>query len=394
MKYTTINVAALPLAVAMATASYAQTFEPAAVYVGAFDVTPTVKVNVQEDDNIFLQVSGSETSSTVTIVQPAFSAVADDGVTRYRVSYELEDGTYDDTVNSDYTDHQLSAGFDWRIDVRNLLELKTNYRRDHDDRSADSVTSLGAADLNEYKDRDFSAGYTYGAPESRGRISVNYRTQNLDYTTNLADTSVLESDSDTVDGSFSVAVGAVTRVVAQVVERSTDFPNDSVQNRDDSSFFVGADWEVTGLTSGSVRVGQTDSDLVNASGNDSSSTTGSVSISWAPYEYSKWTLLSSQSVENSENDVGSFVDRASLGVSLDHQWSDTFSMNVSITQRDDDFVGANRSDESLASQIGFNYVIRRWVTVGLSFSQVDKDSSDAAFTYDRNITRLSFSASL
>lgn len=392
MKHKKIKIAALPFAIAAATAPNAQTLEPAAIYVGPFDVVPTLDISVQNDDNIFQEASG-EDSSTLTVVRPAFSAVAEDGVTRYSLSYQLEDGTYDDVVNSDYTDQSLAAGFDWRIDERNLLALTTNYKLGHSARSADGVTALDAADLDEFEDRDLGLNYTFGAPESPGQIIVNYRTQSLDYTTNQATTSVLESDSESFGGTFSVAFGAATRIAFQAVQRSTDFPNDPVQDREDTSFLVGVDWEVTGLTTGSARIGRTKSDLLNAAG-DSSSTTGNITVSWSPYEYSTWSFSSSKSVENSDNDVGSFVDTTELGVSLNHQWSETVSMQLSVSQAENDFVGANRSDETLSSEIGFTYAIRRWISVGLSVGMQERDSSDSTLDYDRNTATLRIRASL
>ncbi len=145
------NLCALSLFIPVALAeAQGVAYEPAVIYVGPLDVTPELVVEVRDDDNIFQEASGSETASTLTIVRPRFDAVLDNGITVFNLEYEMEDGGYSDTDNSDYTDHMFSLGLDWQADVRHAFEFGSSLKRSHDGRSPDSVTGIGLAELNEF----------------------------------------------------------------------------------------------------------------------------------------------------------------------------------------------------------------------------------------------------
>ncbi|ODS23132.1 hypothetical protein AB835_10445 [Candidatus Endobugula sertula] len=367
--------------------------ETAAIYLGPFDIVPTIGLNVSKDDNIFSQTNGNETSSTLTLIKPAISGVASDGVVQYRFNYEIEDGSYSDIHNNDYTDHTIDLGFDWRADIRHLLELSTTFERGHDSRSPDSVTGIGLSELNEYEDRGVGARYTFGAEGSKGRIVIDYQNQRLHYTTNVDATQVLDSDSETIGASLLIAVGAVTRAVFQVTNVDTEFNNNALRNRQDRSFLVGAEWDVNGLMKGALKLGRTDNDLLNTTG-DTSQSIGEGSVEWTPYEYSTFTLTASDRTENPSNNVGSFVKRRETGLAWLHDWSDAFYTQLSFSQSRDAFAGVNRNDDTNTLQFGINYTVRRWLNLGVAFSVEEKRSSDSTVEFDRNMATFFLSANL
>lgn len=166
---------------------------------GLFEVTSTVVVNVEKDDDLFESTSGNEVSSTLTLVRPRISAFADDGVKIYIMEYTLENGTYFDTG------HDLSADIAWRVDIRNLIEFNASLlQRSHEARTEDSVTDFAAADLSEFTDEGLTVNYTFGSEGARGRINVGFETNSLRYKRNREDTVVLESDTDTNTLGFSI----------------------------------------------------------------------------------------------------------------------------------------------------------------------------------------------
>ena len=372
--------------------------EAAAIYVGPFDVTPTLNIDVENNDNVFSQSSGNETSSTLTRFIPTIAAVADDGVVRYSLAYQLENGRYSGINNNDYVDHKLDAKMDWRVDIRHLIEFGVSESRGHDERSVDSVSVKNVADistteLDKTKNRELSANYTFGSEGARGRLIIGFKTNSLRYTTNQQLTNVLESDTDTLNASFSVGIGASSRATVEVVDTDNSLRANAINDRRDRRYLIGFEWEANEIVKGNVRVGRSKSDLVNDDG-DTSSSVGEASITWSPVEYSVFTLSANKSTQNTENNIGSFVKRSNLSLGWAHQFSDKLTAEVSMGRQKDDFVNANRQDTSNNTQLQLKYAFRRWLEVGMGITRAERASTDASLDYDDNKVVLSVNASL
>lgn len=375
------------------TSGFAFAQEKASIYVGAFDVTPSVDIDIENDDNVFSAASGSETRSTLTLVRPAILAVADDGVVRYAMEYQLENGTYANTNNSDYTDHNLAATMDWRIDVRHLLEFSTSLDYGHDERAPDNVAGAGATELNKSTNKGLGVNYTLGSEGAQGRLTIGFETRSLRYTTNRATTNVLESDTDIANLGFAVAFIPTTRATFQVSETKNIFSTNSVNNRTDLNYLVGMEWDFSGVTKGNIRIGRADNDLHNVPG-DTSTSTGEISVEWLAQEFSTWTLTANKSAENSENNIGAFVDRSELSLVWKHNWTEGLSTQFSIERQGDDFVGANRSDDTDILDVELTYTLRRWLSIGVSVGKEKRNSTDRQLNYTKNTAVFSIKASL
>jgi hypothetical protein len=203
----------------------------------------------------------------------------------------------------------------------------------------------------------------------------------------------LESDRDTANVGISLAFSPSSRVSFQIVESENIFRDNSSKNRKDRSYLVGAEWELTGTSTGSVSLGRVKNDLINDIG-DSSSSTGQIALEWSPQDYSVFTLAADKSTRNSENDFGSFIDASELSVEWLYQLSDPLAINFSVQQQKDNYVGENRNDKTKGFQITLTYAMRRWLNFGLSVGASEQESTDAAVTYNKNTVEFSLKASL
>ncbi len=366
--------------------------EKAAIYMGPFDVTPEIDVVSETDDNASSAPSGTEIKEDVFLVRPSFSAVADDGVVRYTVEYELENGT-SSNANSDYTDQTLTAQMRWSVDIRHLIEFNASIDDGHQERAADNV-SAAAEELNQFTNQRLGVNYTFGSDGATGRIVIGYQDSSLRYDTNLDTTDVLETDTSVANAELSIALSPVTRFILQVEQTENTFLVDSLSNRRDNRYLVGFAWELTGLLTGDVRLGETTNDLVNVPGNATTSATGNVSIEWKPNTLSTWTFSANQNTQNSENNVGTFTNTLEYTLGWDYQWRDNITSTFSLTKVEDEFVGASREDDTNRLSLGVNYAMRRWLSFGLTYQYEERDSVDNNFDFDKNVFNLSVNASL
>jgi polysaccharide biosynthesis protein VpsM len=367
--------------------------EAAAIYVGPFDVTPTLNINVENNDNVFSESAGNETSSTLSQFVPGITAVADDGVVRYSLDYQLENGRYSGVDNNNYTDHKLEAKMDWRLDIRHLIEFGGAESRGHDERTVDSISGLNATELDKTKDREFSANYTFGSEGARGRLSIGFTTNSLRYLTNRQTTNVLESDTETINARFSVGFGASSRALVEIVDTDNSFRANEVNNRQDRRYLVGVEWEASDIVKGNIRLGRSQSDLINTVG-DTSSSVGEASITWSPVEHSVFTLSANRAAQNTENNIGSFVERSEVLLGWNYKINGSWTAAVSTGRQRDDFVNANRRDTLNDTQLQLRYAFRRWLEVGMGITRTQSTSTDPSLSYDNNKIVLSVNATL
>ncbi len=203
---------------------------------------------------------------------------------------------------------------------------------------------------------------------------------------------MLDSNQDKADFTFSLLYGEQTRALVEVSVAETDFPNNADRNREELSYLIGTEWDFSGSTKGSIRLGVADTDLLNAP-NDDTRTTGAAKIEWSPYPYSVWELTATKEAVNGDNDEGSFIDRSSFGLTWGHIWSDTFSTSISWSQGEDDYINSNRIDDSDNIQLQFSYTLRRWLQFSLAVGREELDSSDDVLDYDRNTATFSINSS-
>lgn len=375
--------------------------EPSSLPVGGFDVTPTLGIHVENDDNVFLEQAGSETSSTLTRITPKLSAIAGNEVTRYEITYGLEHGRYSGVENNNYTDHSLNGQISWSPSIRHMLDVLVSEARGHDERTVDTeargnggTTVDSTSSLDKTKERGLSANYTFGSEGARGRLTLGFTTSQLRYTTNQSTTRDLETDTDTLNAGFSVGIGANTRALLAVRRSENNFVTNNENDRKDTSYTLGVEWGISELVQAAISLGRVNNDLLNTAG-DTSSSVGEASIEWAPLEHSVFTVTGNKNTENSENGVGLFVERSRFEFDWDYAVNDRFSIKTTHGRQQDTFIDANnRVDKLNESQVQFTYEFRRWMALGLTLAREKRTSTEAALDYDNNKVALFINSSL
>ena len=121
------KVAALSAAVVTAMNAQAQQFDDAApVAFGSFDFIPTVDVGLRYDDNVTRQ-SSDEISSFSSILSPQFLLLNNFGASQARFGYRLRNERFFSSSADNYTDHFLSAGVEYELNVRHRVDASFDF---------------------------------------------------------------------------------------------------------------------------------------------------------------------------------------------------------------------------------------------------------------------------
>ena len=159
------------------------------------------------------------------------------------------------------------------------------------------------------------------------------------------------------------------------------------------NYFVGAAWEATAKTSGSVRVGAFDRQYDSSGRDDDDGFSWEVDVNYMVRTYSRLNLESRRYSEET-NGLGDAVDSNITTLSWMHDWSSRSSTELSLGGGQQDYTGTIRTDDVYDVNASYTFALRRWVDLGAGYRLEDRDSDLSNFDYTRNEVYLDFKLSL
>jgi hypothetical protein len=385
--------------------------DPAPVKLGGFELIPTLSVDELHDDNITMAngetPTTKEISSWVTVVAPELQLGIKNDKSEYNLGYKLVAGRYASSRDDDYVDHFLNADAAWQLSSRNKIAVRGNYDRAHEDRGSDTsgdiVPNRNLQTPDEYRLSIVGGTYTFGADTTPGRLVLDVEDYNKKYTNHRDTTAERDRNDKKATGTFYWSVSSATKLLLEGEYTDINYdksrPDDVRRGDYDGSLargFVGVEWDISGKTTGTVKVGYQEKEFDSINRKDYSGTSWDAAMTWSPKTYSTFTLSSGNKPQESSG-IGDFIDAENITVGWQHGWSDNINTSVYLMALNEDYVNSfnDRNDDSINAGVSVDYTIKRWVSVSLAYDYSDKDSSvrsvdglalplRSSFDFDRN----------
>ena len=169
-------------------------------------------------------------------------------------------------------------------------------------------------------------------------------------------------------------------------------PNATNSDSEETSVQVGAEWRVTAKTRGRFQVGQTDKDFKDPGVADADTTTYLARITWDPKSYTSVNLYGSKRFEETSSAFGNFFVSTLWGISLNHSFTSRWRGDAHLNFINDDF-DIDREDDYVDFGLGVDYAFRWWMSVGLRYNYIERDSNLAPNDYEENIFGLTLQLS-
>ena len=374
------------LAVVLATmTSAAFAIEPAALDFDGIEVTPTLEVAGTYDDNYL--ATNAEESSWITSITPSVNVTLYGRKAVYQFNYALNHQFFEASNAENLTNHFVSASADYEFDVRNNLTVEAGYNKTE---SATSAYTPG--ELNAFNTANVGASYIYGSETATGNIElgVNHVAMRSDNGANLDQ----ERDSTSASAAFIYRATDKTRLTAEIRGTAFDYVDSaSLLDSTNLAYLVGARWEATARTEGSVKLGVENKDFNDSSLKDTDLTSWEASVDWAPLTYSVITLTTSQKIDEGSYN-SSYTNSRNNEVKWVHDWGRGYSSKVNYINSEKDYVTTNRLDTINAYGVGLTYEAKRWMNIAFDYQASNQDSTDATYDYDRNVFKLTLNLSL
>lgn len=394
----------LSYAVLLASAGFAgqaMAVEPQPIEAGVFDLIPTVKSSYSHTNNMFRSDS-NEVSSNLFIVSPRIEAVTGNGNSTLRLVGQVDEGNWSATAEDDYTDWLLGASGQMNLSGNQSVDLHVSRFRTREERGTGfSQGGFLPTAPDRYEETKYGGAFTLGTNESFGRVVLGLDWYDKDYKNNQLTTQFREREDFTFSGTLYLNMSSRTALLFEYRDRDVDYTTDPIAvigapdslDSSEQYFFVGVEWQATGKTTGSLRIGSGDKEFDDGDRSDSDLTAWEAGIRWEPLPYSVVNLTLANRFDEATG-VGNALERRNYGVNWQHGWNDQLKSTLVYDYSDDKYSGSQRDDTIEGVSLRMDYNVQRWLDVFVSVGRDKRDSNFGNFNYDQNVATVGVSASL
>ena len=354
-----------------------------------FFIYPYLGVGIGYNDNL-TGVSEDRIRSGFAVVSPRVRVDAKSGADTYSLTFDGNFGKYFSSSANDFTEAILVARSSNQFTARADLDANAFYIVNQDPGGSVDRAFTGTPDR--WRGGGAFATFGYGAQSAQGRFELDAGVTDKQYTNNREVTEAFDVSTWRATGRFFYRVAPNTRLLAEIGYTAYDYKS-SPFDSDEQRILLGATWDITALTSGTVKLGYITKKFRQDGIEGYYGPTGEISIRWQPRSYSTVEVVGLYAPADSTG-TGVFTIDTSLGARWEHYWSRYFLTRVFATYVNSVLEGASRTDHIGNVGIGAFYDVRSWLRVGANYSFDNRNSNVPGFSFSRNVILLTIAGTL
>lgn len=392
------NLATLLVLGLVSFSSYSSAQGPASVESHS-TVEPSIGIELLYDDNIFLNATDKQ-SSLITTLSPGLLASFVPYKHRFELEYNGEFASYAESSSENYSDHEFRAEANLDLGLRSQLDVIARLDDAHQNRGTGLTEGLGSEagllldEFDKYQETQVLGRFTYGATGAKGRLVFEAGQQALEFKNNRERTQFF--DYEALSGGMTAYVRVMPSTSLVLDVRATDYNyqiDRILQPSLDSSeyrYLLGATWDITGKTTGTVKVGFAEKSYDDNRRGDFSGTSWEADIRWFARSYSYFDFSTRRFPSEVTSVTGDFIDNTTYSVTWSHAWSGRILSRLTAGLEDRDFRGSAgaRVQERKWSRLTLAYNMSRWLTWRFSVTVSAQEGTFDRFDYDNNLVGL------
>jgi polysaccharide biosynthesis protein VpsM len=352
-------------------------------------IYPSLGVGLGYDDNL-TSVHDNRISSAFVMLFPRVRADIKKGSDTYAVTYNGRYGHYFRDSDNDINEHEVVATSNNQFTARADLAATAFYLVRQD--QAGSVDRPFTGTPDRWHGAGAFATFGYGAPSAQGRVEIDAAATDKRYENNRDVTEAFDVSTWNLGTRFLYRVAPKTRLLAEVRYTDYDYRSSPLDNAE-QRYLVGATWDATAATSGTLKLGYIRKDFKQEEFGDHAGFTAEAAVRWLPRTYSTVEIVARYAPSDSTG-TGVFTVDKSIGARWDHYWKSYLMTRVAASYVKSDFKGASRTDDYSRIGVASYFDIRTWLRLGLELSHENRNSSDATADFSRNVVLLTIGGTL
>jgi hypothetical protein len=367
---------------------------PGMLALGPFDFIPLLSLEEKYDDNIFHN-KFNQKSSLITQIQGGGEIALRRKFDRYALNYNFLSSQYHQSADDDFIDHTLGINTHVEANIRNRFDLVASVHKGHNMRGTFFTEGAIATQLSEpdqFHQYDSKFTYRYGRVDAIGNLGLQLGWNQLEYDNHLDRTALWDRTQLELTPGFYLRVSPKTYLTAEMQNIFVEYTNASPQSYDKQRYLIGATWEQSSKTKGTIRAGYLQQEFTNSALPSQSDLTWDGKVQWSPLSYSHFTLFLSKDVQPSIGLSAASRQLQVYNASWQHEWAGRIITELSggyqkaFTQAT---VGqVSNSAAGISSKIDVKYQMRTWMDVGINYSQSDFQGDTNNITSPKSVFML------
>jgi len=355
------------------------------------DFYPSLEVSYISHDNVRRR-SGVQESDDVIRISPSVQYKGNIGRHDLYLSASASSKRHDFFEEEDASATNIRGAVRFDLTKKIDVDLSASLLSTYEERGVSGTTGfVQSPDGPEEVDVDIlSADFRYGTGVSRLNATVGVEKESSEYQREEA--SNRDRDRDSVSFDVSYDVGASTSAFVRLTNSDIDYA-DADLDSDESSALVGLRFKPTGKFDGVFGIGTSDKDFVNPEREDYDGGKHYANLNYALKPYSTISLNASKSVEEPGEDAADYYVTDLLGLAWNHSLNDKLSFGI-YTKTFDDEYNNGRTDTFDDKGINVEYAFRNWLTAGLEFGSIERESNRENVAYEDDYVGLTLKSNL
>jgi hypothetical protein len=356
------------------------------------DFYPAITVTAAKHDNVRRRPDLAEDDLKITAM-PSLGYRTNIGRHKFYAAYSGVYTFHQDIEQEDAESNSLLANLGLDLSRRWDLELFGGFGDSFEERGIS-----GGRDFVDYTGNAFNRGpekleyKAYGADLIFGRkIGILKAVLGYEYveTTFSSDDELLrftaaerDREAESIHLDVEWQFGAKTSVFGRVDQTETDYFRvahelDSTQ----TDYLIGLRWKPSGALSGLAGIGRSEKDFVSPDQQDYDSSVYYANLNYAFSAFSNLQFAASRQVEEPSDGLSSYYETDFYGIGWNHALSQRVVLDAYYKWSDDHY-NTGREDSFVDWGVGVDYVWRRWMTVGIYYGEIERESNVANIAYD------------
>ncbi|TXH98085.1 MAG: hypothetical protein E6Q75_02675 [Rheinheimera sp.] len=371
------------------------------------DFIPSLQAELKHDDNV-VRDKDATVSSWISTLAPTLRANLVDGPNSYSFAAAVKNAVYFDSSADNFTDGYLDAEAKLSPASAHNLKLKANNSWLHEDRGTGVSEGRGNLQSEEtrFNAQTLQAEYEYGSSGSIGKLRANTRFYNKDYKNFRDLTQYRDYDSLQLGGGFVYQTPGAFKLVAELSTAEIDFKTDDLSgSRDntDNNYRLGAEWDITALTTGILKLGYQNKDFDLAVREKFTGFSWEAIVQWLPLTYSGFDFSTGRRAKDVDalNINSDYIIETTYSIGWNHQWSEQLSSKLSYEYQTDEYNRVVRLGTTLGREDTRKIITAeleskplRWLTLTGFVNLEDRTSTLGVIVYDRTVYGLNVQMTL
>jgi hypothetical protein len=369
-------------------------YEPRGLRWGAFDVAPSLNVDLNSNDNIYYS-DVDQQSDTYVVLTPQVRISSDWGRHQLTALVRGSSTSYSDHDSENTSTFEASVA--GRLDVHGHSNLfgDVDFSKNYEPRY-DPSNDASLAEPVEYDTKRADAGFV--AEGNRLRFTGSVGLTDYDYKSALNGDGVL-INQDSRDyknfvymGRADYALSPDTAFYVVYTGNNRDYDQKSLTDKSSDGYdaAVGASFDLTNLVRGEVQVGYLKQEYDNYGEVNGASFLANVD--YYPTQLVTVTASASRSVQETWLLQASGYTESTVDVGVKYELLRTLLLSGSVGYSTDDFNGITREDKVTRLNLGAKYLVNRNVVLRAGYTYRKNDSTGLyAVPYTDNAFSVSLS---